>query len=397
MKKYTVFLLAISIIIFSSLCSGPEQPAAEKQDAVTVDYRMAEAAIAWLEYVETEPGLDNIRQRFMTDVAPTEGCQAIIHHWARFREWDEETFLTFILEALGEIPATQALEKEDGTLTSFGRRVKLWTYASENTTQLREDLSLLKKAGVRDTALELARKYLPNDADISNRFYVVLFGASSAFSVGEENGFDLLQLPKLPSGEIFVENVIETFAHEMHHSGFSNCTDKHMTDVENKDRIMLAAVLAAEGMPTYFINRMRENLPVLRDSTDELHQMLAAQWAKNLVRLPEFYEMAERDIQRNMDGEIGQQEIFETWMSGLQGPAYVLGLDMFAVIEEYLSLEEAKKIAQDYRRLLPVYNRAAEKANAAGGNRFVFDAELVQRLQHFTGIDRNPDQSQAGK
>jgi hypothetical protein len=391
MKKCTIFLLAFSIIIFSSQCSGPEPQAVQHQDAVTVDYRMAEAAIAWLEYVETEPGLENIRQRFMTDVATTEGCQAIIHHWERFREWDEETFLTFILEALGEIPSTQALENEDGTLTSFGRRVKLWTYALKNTIQLRKDLNLLKKAGVRDTALELARKYLPEDADISNQFYVVLFGASSAFSVGEENGFDLLQLPKRPSGEIFVENVIETFAHEMHHSGFSNCTKKHMTDLENEDRIMLAALLAAEGMPTHFINRMRENLPLLRASTNELHQMLAVQWEKNLARLSEFYAMAERDIQRNIDGEIGQQEIFETWMSGLQGPAYVLGSDMFAVIEENLGLEEAKKIAQDCRQLLSIYNRAAEKANDAGGNYFVYNAELAQRLQQFTGTDSHPD------
>jgi hypothetical protein len=346
---------------------------------------MAEAAIAWLDYVKAEPGMGNIRQRFMTDVAPTEGCQAIIHHWERFRDWDEETFLTFILEALREIPTDQDLENEDGSLTSFGMRRKLWTYALNNTMRLREDLNQLKKAGVRDASLELARQYLPDDADISNRFYVVLFGASSAFSVGDENGFDLLQLPKRPSGEIFVENVIETFAHEMHHSGFSSCTEKHMTDVENEDGIMLAGLLAAEGMPTYFINRVRENLPVLKASTNEWHQMLAAQWKDNLARLPELYAQAEKDIRLNMNGGIGQQEIFETWMSGLQGPAYVLGSDMFAVIEEYLGLEEAKRIAQDYRRLLSIYNRAAENANAAGRKLFLFDKALAEQLTGFTG------------
>ncbi len=384
MKKY----LLISIIILTSAalcCSGPEPQDSKSPDAVTVDYGMAETAIAWLEYIKTEPGLDNIRQRFMTKVAPTEGCQSIIHHWERFREWDEETFLTFILEALGEIPTDQDLENEDGSLTSFGMRRKLWAYALNNTMRLREDLNQLKKAGVRDASLELARQYLPDDADISNRFYVVLFGASSAFSVGEENGFDLLQLPKRPSGEIFVENVIETFAHEMHHSGFSSCTDKHMTDVENEDRIMLAGLLAGEGMPTYFINRMRENLNLLKSSDNEFHRMLAAQWEKNLARLPELYEEAEKDIQRNISGEIGQQEIFETWMSGLQGPAYVLGSDMFAVIEEYLGLEEAKKVAQDYRLLLSIYNRAAENARNAGQTVFIFDKDAAEQLRDFTG------------
>jgi hypothetical protein len=105
---------------------------------------MAEAAIAWLDYVKAEPGMGNIRQRFMTDVAPTEGCQAIIHHWERFRDWDEETFLTFILEALREIPTDRDLENEDGSLTSFGMRRKLWTYALNNTMRLRPQPLLLQ-------------------------------------------------------------------------------------------------------------------------------------------------------------------------------------------------------------------------------------------------------------
>ncbi|MFW6140867.1 MAG: DUF5700 domain-containing putative Zn-dependent protease [Acidobacteriota bacterium] len=346
---------------------------------------MAEKAIDWLEFVQTEPGLENIKQRFMEEVVPTEGCRSIIHHWERFREWDEEIFLAFILEALDKIPTDSALKNEDGTPTSFGMRRQLWMYALNNTGKLREDLSQLKQADVRNAALELAKKYLPDDADISNRFYVVLFGASSAFSVGEENGYDLLQLPKTPAREVHVENVIETFAHEMHHSGFSNSTDKHMTDVEDKNKIMLAGILAGEGMPTHFINRVRENLDLMKASGNEIHRMVAAQWEENLSRLQELYREAEKDIVLNMNGETGQKEIFAKWMSGLQGPAYVLGSDMFAVIEKHLGLEEAKKVAQDYRLLLSIYNRAAEKARAAGHEAFMFEKAVAERLENFTG------------
>jgi len=340
-----------------------------------------------LEFIKDEHDLEKIKKCFMTEVAPTEGCQSIIKHWQRFRNWNEDIFFNFIMEALNRIPTDKSLKNEDGSLTSFGLRQSLWLQALNNTERLRADLKRLKEARLREAALDLARKYLPEEADISNRFYVVLFGASSAFSVGEENGYDLLQLPKGPDGQLDLQNIVETFAHEMHHSGFLNCTDQHMSEVKNKERIMLPGILAAEGMPTHFINRVKENLHLLKSSPNEISRQLASQWEENLSRLPELYQEAEKDIELNMKGEIGQKEIFEKWVSGLQGAAYVLGSDMFSVIERYLGLEEAKNVARDYRLLLSVYNAAAEKARAAGENLFMFDKEQVRELETFTGDD----------
>jgi len=357
------------------------------EQTVTVDYQMAEKAIEWLEFIKDEQDLEKIKKYFMTEVAPTEGCRSIIKHWQRFRNWNEDIFFNFIMEALNRIPTDKSLKNEDGSLTPFGLRQSLWLQALNNTERLRADLKRLKGAKLREAALDLARKYLPEEADISNRFYVVLFGASSAFSVGEENGYDLLQLPKGPDGQLDLQNIVETFAHEMHHSGFLNCTDQHMSEVKNKERIMLPGILAAEGMPTHFINRVKENLHLLKSSPNEISRQLASQWEENLSRLPELYQEAEKDIELNMKGEIGQKEIFEKWVSGLQGAAYVLGSDMFSVIERYLGLEEAKNVARDYRLLLSVYNAAAEKARAAGENLFMFDKEQVRELETFTGDD----------
>jgi hypothetical protein len=357
------------------------------EQTVIIDYQMAEKAIEWLEFIKDEHDLEKIKKCFMTEVAPTEGCQSIIKHWQRFRNWNEDIFFNFIMEALNRIPTDKSLKNEDGSLTSFGLRQSLWLQALNNTERLRADLKRLKEARLREAALDLARKYLPEEADISNRFYVVLFGASSAFSVGEENGYDLLQLPKGPDGQLDLQNIVETFAHEMHHSGFLNCTDQHMSEVKNKERIMLPGILAAEGMPTHFINRVKENLHLLKSSPNEISRQLASQWEENLSRLPELYQEAEKDIELNMKGEIGQKEIFEKWVSGLQGAAYVLGSDMFSVIERYLGLEEAKNVARDYRLLLSVYNAAAEKARAAGENLFMFDKEQVRELETFTGDD----------
>ncbi len=384
MKKYR-WIIALVVMLFSLQCKSQVRSESPSRSTVIVDYQMAEKTIEWLEYLKDEPDLRKIKQYFMAEVAPTEGCQSIIHHWKRFRDWDQEIFFNFILEALNRVPTDKPLKNQDGSLTSFGLRQSLWLQALNNTERLRADLKRLKEARVREAALGLAGKYLPQEADISNRFYVVLFGASSAFSVGEVNGYDLLQLPKKPDGEIDLQNVVETFAHEMHHSGFSNCTDKHMFEVKNKERIMLAGILAAEGMPTHFINQIRERLTLMKSSSSEFSRLLAFEWEENLSRLPELYQEAEKDIELNMKGEIGQKEIFGKWVSGLQGPAYVLGSEMFSVIERYLGLEEAKKVARDYRLLLSVYNLAAEKARVAGENLFLFDKGLVRELENFAG------------
>ena len=384
MKK-NLWLIILVAIISLIQCRSYFKGDSQSRHSVVVDYLMAEQAISWLEYIKQETDLEKIKQYFMVEVAPTEGCQSIIHHWKRFRDWNEEIFFQFIMEALDKIPTDKPLKNPDGSWTSLAMRRNLWMYALNNTEKLREDLDKLKKARVRDAALELASRYLPDEADISNRFYVVLFGASSAFSVGEENGYDLLQLPKTSTGEIDIERVIQTFAHEMHHSGFDNCARKYMSEVNGEGRIMLAGILASEGMPTHFINRQRENLELMKSAPNEIFRMLAAQWEDHLTRLPELYREAENDIRLNMKGEIGQKEIFEKWMSGLQGPAYALGSDMFSVIEKHLGVEEAKKIVRDYRQILSVYNRAAEKGIAGGEKLFVFDKDLAEQLARFTG------------
>lgn len=386
MKKRSWVVVSLIILFFIQGQSQIKNNDTVEQ-TVIIDYQMAEKAIEWLEFIKDEHDLEKIKKYFMTEVAPTEGCQSIIKHWQRFRNWNEDIFFNFTMEALNRIPTDKSLKNEDGSLTSFGLRQSLWLQALNNTERLRADLKRLKEARLREAALDLARKYLPEEADISNRFYVVLFGASSAFSVGEENGYDLLQLPKGPDGQLDLQNIVETFAHEMHHSGFLNCTDQHMSEVKNKERIMLPGILAAEGMPTHFINRVKENLHLLKSSPNEISRQLASQWEENLSRLPELYQEAEKDIELNMKGEIGQKEIFEKWVSGLQGAAYVLGSDMFSVIERYLGLEEAKNVARDYRLLLSVYNAAAEKARAAGENLFMFDKEQVRELETFTGDD----------
>lgn len=300
--------------------------------------------------------------------------------------WNENEFFKLIMTALDRMPADKPFLNDDGSVTFLGRARALWSYALANTGQLNEDMRILEKINLKDSCLTTARKYLPDDAVVSNDFFVVLFGGSSAFSVGRENGFDLLQLPKDAGGAIDVENVIGTFAHEMHHTGFNYCVEQHMADVEGMENLILAGILAAEGMPTYFINKTKENLEKIRQSRDALQEDVAHDWEDHLTRLPTLFVEAEKDIGLNLSSAMGQKEIMEKWMGGrAQGPAYVLGAEMFSVIDTHLGIEAAKPVACDCRRLLSIYNRAAKTANSEGGNLFVFNERLVEKVTNYTG------------
>jgi hypothetical protein len=154
------------------------------------------------------------------------------------------------MKAMGRIETDEPLVDERGNPTRLGHARRMWTLALDDPSGLRNDLEALRKADVREAALSIAKRFLPDDADVTNAFHVVLFGASPAFSVEGVNGFDLLQLAKHPNGTLDVEQVIGLFAHEMHHSGFTNVSQAHLSDLENIDRLDLVGTIAAEGMAT---------------------------------------------------------------------------------------------------------------------------------------------------
>lgn len=371
------FRLSAPIITLTLLIGAACSSANRAADKVTVDYEMAEVAIDWLEHVKAGESDDEIRAHFFQHVAPTEGCQAIIRHWARFMEWNEETFYNFILEALGRKETDKPLQNEDGTPTALGYSRALWINALQNTEKLRENFQALRKADLKKASLDLAKRYLPRGADVTNSFYVVLFGGSSAFSVGDVNGYDLLQLPLLEDGSLNVERILLTFAHEMHHSGFSNASEDSINNVESEDNLSLVGILAAEGMATWLINRPLDHLEDYRTGPDPVYRLVAQDWDRLLPQVPELYKKAETDIRLNLEGRLDLEELQRNWISGYQGPAYVLGSDMIATIEEHLGLKAVRSIANDYRRLLSIYNRAALKANRRGSDKHVFDEALA--------------------
>jgi len=259
-------------------------------------------------------------------------------------------------------------------------RREIWTTALQNTNRMRNDLKTLKQADLL-RSISLVRPFLPRNAFLEVKFSFVLFGHSSAFSVGKENGFDFLQLPRKGDGTLDIDHIIVTFAHELHHSGFASLDKKELG--ENQDRLLLLGILAAEGMPTYFIDQPQKHLAAYRDSRDHMLQMVAADWEKYSARLPELYIQAEADFRANLEGSLSQDDLMQNWMAGAKGPAYILGGDMIRMIDTYLGREVAVSVAADYRKLLQLYNRAARRAQNQGKRPYQFSESLADRIAGF--------------
>ena len=351
-------------------------------DHVIFDFDMVDAGIDWLELIQSGADEGRIKAYYEEHIVPTQGCQAIIHHWARFRKWDAEEFYAFIMTALDRAPSEETLEKEDGSLTFFGMRRELWHTALRNTSRMRNDINALKKADLF-RSVAAVRPFLPPEAVLDVKFSFVLFGHSSAFSVGKENGFDFLQLPRKADDTLDIDRIIRTFAHELHHSGFASLDEKHLGNIKEQDRIMLLGILASEGMPTYFIDKPQEHLAAYHSSSNHMLQMVAADWETHASRLPELYREAEADIHANLEDSLSQDDLMQNWMAGAKGPAYILGADMIRMIDTYLGREAAVSVALDYRKLLGMYNHAARRALAQGKKPYLFSESLADRIAGF--------------
>ncbi|MFC1499658.1 DUF5700 domain-containing putative Zn-dependent protease [Candidatus Zixiibacteriota bacterium] len=379
MNRIQVVVIAGLIALLTQGCCST----CRTENVVTIDFKAAELTIDWLDLAASGASEVTLQNHFFNTIAPTLGCQAIIQHWARFREWDQEIFYDFILESAGIKPTDQTLTDEDGVLTSFGKRRELWSSALADPDRLRENLQALKEADPRKAALRVARRYLPRDADITNEFYIVLFGASNAFSLGDVNGYDLLQMPLTSDGDLNIPDILRTFAHELHHTGFTSAANLGMREIEDDSRILLAGLLASEGMATWLISRPLDHIDEYRTALDENTRGVARDWDRLLPQLPELYLRAESDIRLNLSGELGQSELLAYWLEGYQGPVYALGSDMIATIERHLGLRTLRTIPDDYRLFLRIYNQAAQKALARGEAVFLFDEALADQLADY--------------
>ncbi|MCJ7650447.1 MAG: hypothetical protein MUP85_17700 [Candidatus Lokiarchaeota archaeon] len=339
---------------------------------------MAEQTLELLQLAKTEVSPDSLKNYFTKKIIPTKGFKCLIRHFSRFNKWDAEKFYDQLIQSIKKQTLEDLLYNEKGELNFYGRSKVLWLGAFNNIDSLRNIITYLKNLDLKTQTIIEAKKYLPENSTININFYFVLSGGSPAFSIGNENGIDVLQLPRLSNDEINIQRLLNNIAHESHHSGLFSYLSEYSPSLLEDSRFNLLGTIVAEGIPTYYINNLPKKLNEIYQTDDPLDKQVIADWNKHLSSIKELYRIAELDIAKSMEGKLTEQELFERWLSGAQGAAYILGTDMFDTIDRCFSVDITIEIIKDIRKLLFYYNEGAKKLTEE--NKFIFNTELVEMI-----------------
>lgn len=346
------------------------------KDSIVVDFEMAESIISLINYARIEPDVKKVKELYYHTITTTEGYKCLIKHLSRFAYWDDEKYFDYLLNEIFIVNGIVQNVYDKNDLSK-----KLWKKVFNQTDSLKKIIAELKQYDLHSKALILSRKYLPPESNINISFYFIIHGSTPAFSIGKSNAIDLLHIPKKKDGQLDIERLITTIAHEIHHSGFFDYIQKTNPACLSDSRFTLLGTMVAEGMPTYYINQMPEKLDDLMNSSSEFDIEVAKDWEKHGSNLLTLFKKAQTDIKRNLDNSITHEEIFNDWMKGAQGAAYVLGANMFKVIDKYLGLEHALEVLIDFKKLLTVYNQAVYLAQNDKQTLFQFDNEIITLIQ----------------
>jgi hypothetical protein len=344
-------------------------------DLVKLDFEMAENSIKWIQHAKFSSDTTYLKKIFNESIANTNGYKCIIKHLSRFELWDDKKYFEYLLLYSGI-----ENKKISGSGVKINIAKQLWRFAFRQPDSLMKTVELIKNFDLGSKALTLAKKYLPHDATINTSFYFVINGLTPAFSIGKMNGIDILHIPKDKDGKIDFDELIAIVAHEMHHSGFLNYVMEKNPKYLLDDRYSLLGTIIAEGMPTYFINRMPEKLSNVNYNINPLDHEILKDWEKHGRNLSVLYKTAEIDFSKNLENKLAQAEILKNWMEGAQGAAYILGADMFATIDNFLGHESAIEVLKDIKKFLDIYNNAAKIANSKGKDKYIYSDKLLSKL-----------------
>jgi len=252
-------------------------------------------------------------------------------------------------------------------------------WAVQHTNVLASRLQLIQSMNVNKNAQELAEANLPQKVPVSTKLYVVMGGRAGAATLDDGIYFDLLASSfresrdgaKFPNGN----EVIEFFAHEMHHYGLAQIIDRRAAKMALSDSqklgFNLLRSIVMEGSATYLINEHRSlasmpNDPVYRDSFREQKQLF--------TRMEELLRQA-------IAGTL-TRDAYEHGLGPFLGSGYhVAGAVILATIDRAEGKPAVLVVMQDPCRILHEYNAAAAKLGKSAPSDYRFGRDLASSVE----------------
>lgn len=247
-------------------------------------------------------------------------------------------------------------------------------------SSLAATLTAWKKIDV-NAAAKRALNYLPEGAFIKAKIYPVIKPKSNSF-VFEVNTDPAIFLYLNPA--VTHEKFENTLAHELHHIGYGTCCPGALieTDVDKLPQPSQYvinwtgafgegfAMLAAAGSPDIH--------PHAFSPLDERER-----WNNDMKNFNADLKKVESFFLDVLHEKLkSEDEINEAGFSffGKQGPWYTVGWKMSAIIEKTYGKETLINSMCDMRKLLRVYNQAAEKYNRTADEHLALWAEEITNI-----------------
>jgi len=244
-----------------------------------------------------------------------------------------------------------------------------WRAAYDDLPAYRRALGQLERAKLPSLVAQgvrYAQTWLPPGWTIPD-FTLVMQpqGGSPAFAVDGAQGYDFFQIPRTSAGDIDVNQLVGTIAHESNHLGMREPKLGVVLTPSDSVAFALITMFVAEGVATEFISGPPAGrVPAIPEVPYHILSALDSAWARRVAEEPEMMHRLADRLDRAVSGTLTQQqheqEMRDYWFEGAIGRAYVLGSEMFGAIELGLGRKAVFQAIEDPRRLLQLYNRAID-------------------------------------
>jgi hypothetical protein len=210
-----------------------------------------------------------------------------------------------------------------------------------------------------------AQRWLPPGWKIAD-FYmpVIPNGGSPAFSIDGSQGYDFLQLSQQrPLGEIDLNWLVGTVAHESHHLGLKIEVPKGLSPAEEM-AFNVINICIPEGAANEFISGPPAGrVPALAGIPFHVYTPdLTAAWNERVAEEEDMVKRQSDLFDKALRGQLTQddfdRELREYWLNGTIGRAYVLGSDMLGAIYVAFGKKAILNVLLDPRQFFELYNKA---------------------------------------
>jgi hypothetical protein len=242
-----------------------------------------------------------------------------------------------------------------------------WRAAYDDVPRCERQLTRLEAANMRalaDRGVKYAQGWLPPGWTIPDFDLIVLpQGGSPAFSIDGTQGYDFFQIPVTASGDLDIDWLVGTIAHESNHLGMRG-PRASLAVASDSVALALVALCVPEGVATEFISGPPPGrVPAVPGVPYHLFTPALSQaWNARVEEEPDMMAHMAKLLDRAAHDSLSQGQLEadmrDYWFEGAIGRAYVFGSEMLGAIELGLGRKAVFEAIEDPRRMFELYDRA---------------------------------------